>query len=120
MRFWLGNLLAVALVFSQSTLLWANLEAPVQAQAVVQHDCHSQHTQMETHQKHCQQDCCKHGKLCTTACLHCVVSGTASVLPISVSVLLPHFRASSLVATLSRAPDGTETNLIYRPPQALF
>jgi hypothetical protein len=109
------------MLFTQSALLWAQVNAPLHAPHHQQQACQIHQTSdAATSHDHCQQDCCKQDKTCTSNCLSACVSAGLIVLQLpAATTVFPYFHTNSHNFFSSHTPDGTYVNVLDRPPRPL-
>lgn len=120
-RHWLGHLVLITMLFTQSALLWAQVNAQVPSQHPMQHKCHSlQVNASDSVQSHCKSDCCQPSQSCSSHCLSTCVTAGVTLLPTAVMSVLPYFDTTSTHLALALSPDGIHITVLKRPPRQLI
>jgi hypothetical protein len=114
LRHWLGHLMVIAMLFTQSGWLWADtFTVAMPAQHHMQHNCHNQQAEMTgSGHQHCLPDCCQQNKACAGHCLTICLSGGVTYLPTALLTVYPYFHITSTHITQALAPDGTHILLL--------
>lgn len=117
-RYWLGHLMLIAMLFTQSFSLWARVNIPVQSHHHMQQDCHGQQTiGTDSQQQHCKQDCCHHDHSCSSQCLTVCVAAGVNLLPTTMTTVRPIYQISSTHLFPLLSPDGMHATVLDRPPR---
>jgi len=121
MHLWIGSLMVVVMLFSQSMSVWANMgAAPMLKQHVVmQKTCTTTISSVlsSARHHHCQKNCCDHDKACSTGCsVQCLVTGL-SMLPSTMTGLAPFFAIQSINQTEISPQHSAEIFVHERPPK---
>jgi len=107
----------ITMLFTQTTLLWAQVAGPMHSRHHLQHVQHLQMFASDSAQELSTHDCCRHDRNTASHCLGVCVAGVVSLLPTTAIAVFPFFHMTSAQQTLSLSPDGTHTAVLDRPPR---
>jgi len=121
MYLWIGSVMVVVMLFSQSMSVWANMgAAPMLKQHVVmQKNCTTTMSSVLSNARHnhCQKNCCDHDKACSSGCaLQCLATGL-SMLPTTMTGVAPFFVLQSIHQTVISPQHSAEISVLERPPK---
>jgi len=114
---WLGRLMVIAMLFSPTTLLWAQTVAQQPSQPQMQLSCHDQADMAGD--AALQHSHCQHNHACSSQCLSSCVYASVNLLPSAAIGVLPFFQISSTHSITSLFPDGNHHTVLERPPRNL-
>lgn len=114
---WVGHLLVLLLLMTQSSALWARMTPPSPAHQVMTKDC-ARMIQLEiARHSTCQDSCCQQLKQCSVSCFTQCTATVLNTIPASHPMLIPHFYLNAVSDFQTSVPAGQGIAVLHRPPR---